>query len=192
MTPRRTELIVIGASWGGQKALEALIGALPATLPCPVAVAQHRAATDSPDVAGGLAKVCALAVRDALDKDALAAGHVYVAPADYHLLVEARGSLALATTAPVNSARPSIDVLFDTAAAAYGPAAAGVILTGGSADGAAGLARIQAHGGVALVQDPATAECAIMPTAAVAATNTPLVLPLERLAQELVRLAELR
>lgn len=192
MTRRRTELIVIGASWGGQNALEALIGALPASLPCPIAVAQHRAATDSPDVAGALAKVCALTVRDALDKDALAAGHVYVAPADYHLLVETRGALALATMAPVNSARPSIDVLFDTAAAAYGAAAAGVILTGASADGAAGLARIEARGGMALVQDPATAECAIMPSAAVAATTAPIVLPLDRLAEELIRLAELR
>ena len=91
MMRRRMELIVIGASWGGQKALEALVGALPAGLPCPIAVAQHRAATDSPDVAGGLARACALTVRDALDKDALAAGHVYVAPADYHLLVEAAG-----------------------------------------------------------------------------------------------------
>lgn len=192
MTRRRMELIVIGASWGGQKALEALVGALPAGLPCPIAVAQHRAATDSPDVAGGLARACALTVRDALDKDALAPGHVYVAPADYHLLVEARGTLALSTTAPVNSARPSIDVLFDTAAAAYGGAAAGVILTGASADGAAGLARIEAHGGMAFVQDPATAECAIMPAAAVAATSGPIVLPLDRLAEELVRLAELR
>jgi two-component system chemotaxis response regulator CheB len=186
---RRTELIVIGASWGGQKALEALIGALPADLPCPIAVAQHRAATDSPDVAGGLARVCALPVSDALDKDLIAPGRVYVAPADYHLLVESRGSLALATTAPVNSARPSIDVLFDTAAEAYGPATAGVILTGASADGAAGLASIEARGGVVMVQDPATAECGVMPAAAVAATSAPLVLPLAELARELIRLA---
>jgi two-component system chemotaxis response regulator CheB len=189
---QRTEIIVIGASWGGQKALEALIGALPAGLGCPIAVAQHRAATDSPDVAGGLARACALPVSDALDKEVLAPGRVYVAPADYHLLVESRGALALATTAPVNAARPSIDVLFDTAAAAYGPAAAGVILTGASADGAAGLARIEARGGVVMVQDPATAECAIMPAAAVAATASPLVLPLAGLARELVRLAEQR
>ena len=83
-------------------------------------------------------------------------------------------------------------MLFDTAAAAYGAAAAGVILTGASADGAAGLARIAAHGGMAFVQDPATAECAIMPAAAVAATSGTIVLPLDRLAEELVRLAERR
>lgn len=188
----RIELIVIGASWGGQKALETLAAALPAGLSCAIAVVQHRAATDSPDVAAGMARVCVLPVRDAFDKDPLEAGHVYVAPADYHLLVETRGSLALATTAPVNSARPSIDVLFDTAAAAYGAGAAGVILTGASADGAAGLARIQARGGLAVVQDPATAECGIMPAAAVAATTAPLVFPLDRLADELVRLAEPR
>jgi len=188
----RIELIVIGASWGGQKALEALVAALPAGLPCPIAIAQHRAATDSPDIAGGLARVCPLPVRDAFDKDRLEPGHVYVAPADYHLLVEARGSLALATTAPVNSARPSIDVLFDTAATAYGSGAAGVILTGASADGAAGLARIQALGGLAFVQDPETAECAIMPAAAVAAATAPIVLPLDRLAHELVKVAEPR
>jgi two-component system, chemotaxis family, protein-glutamate methylesterase/glutaminase len=114
---------------------------------------------------------------------------VYLAPADYHLMVEERGAVALATSEPVHSARPSIDVLFDTAADAYGRLAAGVVLTGASRDGAAGLAHINAAGGVTVVQNPTTAECPIMPAAALAATPGAVVLSLEHIGPHLARLA---
>ena len=117
-------------------------------------------------------------------------GSVYLAPADYHLLIEERGQLALSTEAPVRSARPSIDVLFETAADAYGPELVGVLLTGASADGAEGLAAIKARGGRAIVQDPASAECATMPAAGISATRVDYVLPLEASGGYLVSLVE--
>lgn len=182
------ELVVIGTSWGGLRALQVLLRDLPAQLPCPIVIAQHRAADDTLDLAALLARGSTLPVTDAGDKEELVGGRVYLAPADYHLMVEARGAVALSTSEPVHSARPSIDVLFDTAAAAYGAALAGVVLTGASADGAAGLAAIQRAGGAAIVQDPSTAECPIMPQAAVAATRRAKVLPLEGIASHLARL----
>jgi two-component system chemotaxis response regulator CheB len=124
-------------------------------------------------------------VEEAEDKQPIEAGRVYLAPADYHLLVEGT-SFALSTEAPVLSARPSIDVLFESAADAYAGRLIGVILTGASDDGARGLARIARAGGLAVAQEPATAECAVMPLAAISATHTRHVMPLERIAPFLV------
>src|SRR5690349_12467116 len=160
------ELVVIGASLGGLDAVAAVLAGLPPEFRLPVVVAQHRSAADSGDLPGMWQRSTALRVCDAEDKAAIVAGHVYVAPADYHLLVEAPGQLALSTDAPVHWARPSIDVLFQTAAEAYGERVIGVILTGASADGSQGLRAIRRHGGCALVQEPASAECAVMPRAA--------------------------
>jgi two-component system chemotaxis response regulator CheB len=129
-------------------------------------------------------------VVEAEDKMALEAGIVYLAPADYHLLVEERGRLALSVDPPVRSARPSIDVLFETAADAYGAALLGVLLTGASADGADGLARVKALGGRAIVEDPSTAECRTMPAAGLAATAVDYVLPLRDIGSHVVTLVE--
>ena len=124
---------------------------------------------------------------EAVDKDPLMAGCVYVAPADYHLLVEP-GCVALSTEAPVNHSRPSIDVLFDAAAHVFGERVIGVVLTGSSADGAQGVASIKARGGVVIVQDPATAEARVMPAAAIAAAAVDQVLPVEAIGAALVEL----
>ena len=180
------ELVVIGASWGGVRALGTVLGALPPTFKPAIAVAQHRG-PDAPS--GGLADVLSsrtrLPVHEAVDKEPLLAGHVYVAPADYHLLVE-WGSLALSTDAPVQYSRPSINVLLESAADTYGPEVIGVILTGASDDGAAGLARIRHRGGVGVVQDPETAERRQMPDAALAAGGALRVLPLDQIAPFLI------
>jgi two-component system chemotaxis response regulator CheB len=184
-------LVAVGTSLGGLNALTVLLGALPATFAVPVVIAQHR--TPSPD-GGGLVQLlqdhARLTVIEADDKMALEPGTVYLAPADYHLLIEEDGLLALSTDPPVWSARPSIDVLFQTAADAYGPAAVGVLLTGASADGAAGLAAVKGRGGRVIVQDPATAECRTMPAAGLAATAVDYVLPLARIGEHLVTLVE--
>ena len=176
------ELVVIGASWGGVRALGTVLGALPRTFRPAIAVAQHRGA-DAPS--GGLADVLAcrtaLPVHEAVDKEPIVPGHVHVAPADYHLLVE-RGTLALSADAPERYSRPSINVLFESAADAYGPEVIGVILTGASDDGAAGLARIRQRGGVGVVQDPETAERRQMPEAALAAGGAHRVLSLDQIA----------
>lgn len=187
----RPELIAIGTSLGGLHALMALLSGLPASLSVPVVIVQHRGpAAGGEGLAPLLRAHTPLAVVEAEDKMPIESGTVYLAPADYHLLVESRGLLALTTEAPVRSARPSIDVLFESAAQAYGPSLLGVLLTGASADGAEGLARVKARGGCAIVQDPASAECHIMPAAALAATAVDYVLPLPHIGQRLVALAE--
>ncbi|MFN2628055.1 MAG: chemotaxis protein CheB [Gaiellaceae bacterium] len=182
------ELIVIGTSWGGLQAVSRLLDELPREVEQPIVVAQHRSA-ESADL--GLAHLLqnhtVRLVEDAVDKVALEPLHVYLAPPDYHLLVE-HGSLALSTEAPVQFARPSIDVLFESAADAYAERVIGIVLTGANDDGAAGLRRIKECGGVVIVQDPASAERRRMPDAAIAATVADAVLPVEEMAPFLLGL----
>jgi two-component system chemotaxis response regulator CheB len=187
MTPR---IIVIGTSLGGLNALITLLRRLPASLPVPIAVVQHRGVGDEGALADLLNRDSRLRVVDAEDKMPIVPGHVYLAPPDYHLLVEEDGTFALSTDSPVRSARPSIDVLFESAAHAFGAQAIAVVLTGASADGADGLRCINEKGGLAVVEDPSTAECAIMPAAALAAAPVASVLPLNRIADYLAALAD--
>jgi two-component system chemotaxis response regulator CheB len=186
------DLVVVGTSWGGLQALELLLARLPDELDAPIAIAQHRGPDAVPDgLARLLSRHCRRAVSEAEDKDPIEPRRVYLAPPDYHLLVQ-RGSFALSTEDRVAFARPSIDVLFETAAVAYGAGVAGVVLTGANADGATGLARIVAHGGHAIVQDPVTAERPTMPAAALARVPRARVLPLERIPRALADLCLVR
>jgi two-component system, chemotaxis family, protein-glutamate methylesterase/glutaminase len=175
------DLLVIGASWGGLHAFGRVLTDLPDEVDVPIILAQHR----HPDsVEGTLTQLLQDQTRRVVieveDKLAIEPGHVYVAPPDYHVLVE-RGRLALSVDERVRFARPSVDVLFESAADAYGPGVIGVILTGANDDGARGLARIKRLGGVAVVQDPAGAARRAMPDAAIAATVADAVLPLEEI-----------
>ena len=181
------ELIVIGASLGGLTALGTLLGALPADFPLPIAVVQHRHKDSDGALRAVLQRATALAVHEAEDKQPIQPGKVSLAPADYHLLVEP-GAYALSVDQPVGFARPAIDVLFESAADAYGAQLIGVVLTGASDDGAQGMVAVKAHGGLAIVQDPATAECAVMPAAALAAAAVDHVLPLAAIGPLLTRL----
>lgn len=186
------ELVAIGASWGGLQAVGSLLASLPAHFGAAVVVAQHR----RPDTAENtlaqlLDRRSALIVSEAEDKVELQAGRVLVAPPDYHLLVEP-GAVALSIDARVHFSRPSIDVLMATAADAYGPRVAGVVLTGANADGADGLARIAARGGRTLVQDPDEAERRTMPAAALAAVPGAELLALADIGPRLVELAGAR
>ena len=148
----------------------------------PIVVAQHRSPASEDGVLTHLLQhhtrrvVC-----DPDDKTAVEPDHVYLGPPDYHLLVE-NGHLALSTDAPVQFARPSIDVLFQSVADAYGRRAVGIVLTGANADGASGLAAIKQSGGVAIVQDPESSQRRTMPDAAIAATAADAVLPLDEIA----------
>ena len=183
------EVVAIGASWGGLHAVERVLETLPGDFGAAVVIAQHRRSdADDQRLASLLAARCSLQVYDAEDKQALEAGTVLVAPADYHLLVEP-GSVALSVDAPLHFSRPSIDVLLGSAADAYGDRAAGVVLTGANADGAEGLARIASRGGVAIVQDPETAIRREMPEAALAATPSARVLTLDEIGPLLGELA---
>jgi two-component system chemotaxis response regulator CheB len=174
------DLIVIGASWGGLHAIGEVLAALPEDIDVPVAIAQHRQ-----EVGGGLASLLATRTRfpveDAEDKQPIERGRIYFAPPDYHLLIQP-GWMSLSTDERVHYARPSIDVLFESAAEAYRERLIGVILTGANEDGAAGLARVKELGGVAVIQDPASAERHEMPRAALAAISAAdAVLPLEEI-----------
>ncbi len=191
MVPKGTlmpfELVVVGTSWGGFQALKTLLTGLPAGFGCAVAIAQHRSSDPAGDLAAMLQRSCCLPVVEPDDKEEIIPGRVYLAPAGYHLLVEC-GSFALSVEAPVWHARPSIDVLFESAAETYGERVIGIILTGTSQDGARGLAAIKQRGGFAIVQAPDDAERRELPAAALAATRVDRILPLARIAPELASL----
>ena len=181
------QLVVVGTSMGGLRALKVLLGDLPGDFPAPLAIVQHRSA-DSPSTLGAhMQEYSVLPVREVEDKEMIQPGCVYLAPAGYHVLIEA-SAFALSTEAPVAYARPSIDVLFESAADVYGESVVGIILTGASQDGARGLAKIKQRGGIALVQAPETAECPVMPAAALAAAPVDHVLPLAAIAERLTQL----
>jgi len=179
---RPLRAIVIGGSAGGIEALAGLLAALPSPLPVPVLVVLHIAAGSRAQWPLVFPRSSA-PVREAEDKDVAEPGSVFIAPPDYHLLVDVTGTLSLAADERVNLARPSIDVLFESAAWAYGPALLGVVLTGANADGAAGLAAIRAAGGSCWVQKPETAVAQAMPRAALASVPDAQVLSLGEMAQ---------
>jgi two-component system chemotaxis response regulator CheB len=181
------DLVIIGASWGGLHAVGRILSALPADFPAPIVIVQHRQEEATDMLSGLLDRHGPLTVREADDKTELCAGCVHVAPPGYHVLIE-RGHLELSTEAQVRFSRPSIDVAMESAAHAYGDRAIGVVLTGANDDGAAGLAEIRRLGGIAVAQDPETAEKSIMPAAAIARADPQHVRPLEEIAPLLVRL----
>ena len=176
------EVIAIGASWGGLQAVGTLLEGVPAELDQAIVIAQHRSA-ESPR--GGLESLLqrhiARPVSEPHDKEAVEPRRVYVAPADYHLLIDgSRFALSVDGRGPVRL-RPSIDVLFQSVADAYRERAIGIVLTGANEDGAAGLAAIKRNGGVGIVQDPRTATKKAMPEAAIAASQADAVLALEEI-----------
>jgi two-component system, chemotaxis family, protein-glutamate methylesterase/glutaminase len=180
--------VAIGTSWGGLAALRKLLGELPADFGIPIVVVQHRSKDSERLLVQLLQDATDLNVCEIEDKDPLSHGTVYVAPANYHVLIE-DGHLSLTIEEPVRFSRPSIDVMFTSLADTYQSAAIGVVLTGANEDGARGLAHIVERGGRALVQDPKTAEIPIMPAAALRAVPTAEVLPLDALAPRLIELS---
>jgi two-component system chemotaxis response regulator CheB len=185
---RAVDLVVVGSSWGGLRALARLLGDLPADFGPPVLVAQHRQLGAEELLAGLLDAHTPLQVREAEDKSPLRTGCVRLAPAGYHLLVEDR-HLALSCEEEVRYSRPSIDVLFDSAARSHGAAVVGIVLTGANDDGARGLQTLRARGGYGIVQDPDDAESPTMPREALARAGADAVLPLARIGPALVALA---
>jgi two-component system chemotaxis response regulator CheB len=182
-----SQVVVLGASLGGLSAIPVILGALPRDFRNPVVIVQHRAIlSDDAGLVEALQRGCPLMVREVEDKDRLTAGRVYLAPADYHLLIEG-DHLTLSTEARVLHARPSIDVLFDSAAESHAERVVAVILTGASRDGVVGAQKVKERGGIVIVQDPAGAECRVMPSAAIAGVTVDRVLPLEQIAPYLLR-----
>lgn len=181
-------IVVVGTSTGGLKALQTLLGGLPEDFPLPIAIVQHRGKDRESGLCDYLRRHSHLPITEPEDKEEIVPGHTYLAPRDYHLLIENR-SFALSIDPPVIHARPSIDVLFESAADHYQNQTIGVILTGGSYDGAQGLAKIKKQGGIALVEDPESAACREMPRAALDRAAVDKVLPLDEIAPYLQALA---
>jgi two-component system chemotaxis response regulator CheB len=184
------KVVTIGCSYGGLYALMDLLGAMTTDFPAPIAVVQHRSAHDRDEhrLALVLSRYSALPVKDADHGEPIAAPGVYLAPADYHLLVEG-GKFALTVDDVVQYSRPAIDVLFESAARAYGPDAVGVLLTGYGHDGSAGMRAIHSAGGLTIAQDPETALQGAMPRHAIEAGAASEVLALDAIAPRLVELA---
>lgn len=187
---RRLRAVVIGVSTGGVDALKIVVGGLPADFPIPVMVVAHI----SPEADNGLAllldDLCEIRVKEADELEKAEAGTVYIAPPNYHLQVEKNGCLSLSVDPPVRFARPSVDVLFESAADVFGAALVGVVMTGAGSDGSNGLRRVKDAGGVAVVQNPDEAEADSMPRSSIAAAVPDHVTPLAGIAGLLVRLAK--
>ena len=177
--------MAVGASWGGLEALGRLVSGLSPHFGAAVVVVQHRGpSTPEGAMRRYLAERCALPVIDVEDKQPVDRGAVYLGPPDYHLLVD-DGALSLSLDAPVSYSRPSVDVLFETAADSYGRELVAVVLTGANSDGSRGVLSVEAAGGRVLVQDPDEAERPEMPAAAIATGAVHEVLDLVGLARRL-------
>ena len=181
----RVDAVAIGASAGGVEALSVLLPALPASSRLPVLIVLHQP-RDRPSLLVEIfGPKCAVPVREAEDKEPVQPGTIYFAPPDYHMLVDAGPCLALSSDEQVNYSRPSIDVLFESAADVYGERLLGILLTGANEDGAAGVACIRCAGGVTIVEQPDTAQAPSMPASALKRTPVDGILSLPEIAEVL-------
>lgn len=181
LTNRKYEMIVIGSSAGGIDALKRVLARLKTPFAPAIVVIQHIAPAIHTSIADLFKEICSLPVKEAEDKEPIAGGVIYFAPAGYHLLVEKSRTFALSVDSPVHFARPSIDVFMESAAEVYKEQCAGFVLTGANNDGADGLKRIQQVGGMIVVQNPQSAEFKSMPEAALQATETSFVFSLHEI-----------
>lgn len=182
--------MVIGVSAGGMKALSILLSGLEPDFQIPLAIVQHRLASPDNFLITYLDNRCRLTVKEAEEKEKIREGHVYIAPADYHLLIEKDRTISLSVDDPVCFSRPSIDVLFDTAAAAYKEKLIGLILTGANSDGSEGVKQIKAAGGLIIAQNPQNASSAVMPQSAIDTGCVDFILELEEIPHFLEDLLE--
>lgn len=171
-------LLAIGGSAGAITALGLLLPAFHKGYPLPVVIAIHLHPQQDRYYLDHFSERCSLVVKEAEEKERIQPGYIYFAPPNYHLLIEDNETFSLSIDAKVNYSRPSIDVLFESAADAYGPEVIALSLTGANNDGAAGMRRIKEKGGTALVQDPQTAESPFMPKSVIEATPVDFILPL--------------
>ncbi len=187
--PQPVTAVVIGTSAGGPAALQVLLARLDPKLSAAIVVLSH-VGPNGPDLLPDILEpICPLPTRLARERTAVEPGVVYIAPSGYHLLIERDHTFSLSVDPKVHFSRPAIDVLFVSAAAAYGSALAGVVMTGASRDGATGLAHIRKAGGYAMVQDPGEAAFTTMPQSAIEIAGAELCAPLIVIAEHINRLA---
>ena len=184
--------VVFGGSAGGTEAMAVALASLPADYPLPVLAVEHVHETDDGMLADRLARSTALRVIVPCDKQPIEPGCLYVAPANYHMLVERNGTIALSVDERVKWSRPSIDVLFESAALAWGPRLVAVLLSGANDDGAEGLLAVKRRGGLTIAQDPESARYPVMPEAAIAAGAAGEVLNPEEIGALLVEVGTMR
>ena len=165
---KKYSAIVLGTSAGGLSALSVLLADIPARYTVPIIVAQHRSKDSRELFEEVLQSKCHIKIKQAEEKETLANNMVYIVPPNYHLLIESDRTLSLSSDAPVRYSRPSIDVLFESAAIAYGDKLVGIILTGANDDGAVGIRAIANRGGLTIAQNPQEAEYPFMVQAAIA------------------------
>lgn len=189
MSRAPVKAVVIGGSAGAVQALSLILPKLPASYPAPILIVVHVPPDRDNALVQLFASKAAIAVKEAEDKEPALPGVVYFAPSDYHLLVESDGSLSLSSDELVNHSRPSIDVLMESAADAYGAGLVGVVLTGANDDGAKGLKAILDAGGTAIVEDPSDAYASAMPASAHKACPAAQIVRLEAIARSLIELA---
>ena len=182
------EAIVIGVSLGGMKAMKIMFSHLPNGFKTPIIIVQHISAHSDSQWIQLLNETYTIDIKEADEKEKIENGKVYFAPPNYHLLIEKNKTFSLTIDERVNYARPSIDVLFESAAEAYKNKVIGIILTGSNSDGTNGIKRIQKCGGLAIVQDPKTAEAAYMPISAISAIQPDYILSLEDIIKLLIKL----
>jgi two-component system chemotaxis response regulator CheB len=182
------EAIVIGVSSGGMNAMKTMFSRLPADFTIPIVIVQHIGARSENHWISLLNKTSHLHIKEADEKELIVGGNVYIAPANYHLLIEKNKTFSLTIDERVNFARPAIDVLFESAADAYGNSLIGIVLTGSNNDGTAGIKRIHAFGGLTLIQDPQTAESPYMPASAMGAIKADYILSLPDIIGLLIQL----
>jgi two-component system chemotaxis response regulator CheB len=179
--------VAVGVSAGGLGALSKLLGQLPSDFSLPIIVVQHRSKQEKALLEELLQSKCKIRVKQADEKEKIEGGTVYLAPPDYHLLIERDHSFSLSTEPPVMFSRPSVDVLFETAAEVFGPGLIAIVLTGANHDGAAGISQVRQHGGTTIAQDPRTAEFPRMPQAAIQTNCVDRILNLDEIADFLLR-----
>lgn len=191
---KRADVVVVGVSTGGPNALQAVIPMLPSTLPVPVLIVQHMPPIFTKHLADRLNQLSELEVREAAGGESLEPGKVWLAPGDFHMTVQREGAAAricLNQGTPENSCRPAVDVLFRSAAATFGPNVLAVVLTGMGQDGARGCGVVQQNGGRTIAQDESTSVVWGMPGAVVQAGFANQVLPLNRIASEIIQIAQI-
>jgi two-component system chemotaxis response regulator CheB len=188
LTTIRYEAIVIGVSSGGLNAMKFLFALLPSGFNIPIIIVQHIGPRSDLEWINLLSDKNRLHIKEADEKEKIAKGNIYIAPPNYHLLIELDKTFTLSIDERVNFARPSIDVLFESAADAYRSKLIGIVLTGYNDDGANGLKRIKEYGGLTIVQDPSTAEASQMPSSAIAAVEVDYILPLNGIANLIIKM----
>jgi two-component system, chemotaxis family, protein-glutamate methylesterase/glutaminase len=181
--------VVIGTSAGGVEALMRILPSLPATMPVAILIVVHIPRERPSLLTDIFRQKCAMRVEEGIDKADIKPGHIYFAPPDYHMLVDAGPQIALSVDDAIQFSRPSIDVLFESAADVYGKKLLGILLTGGNEDGASGLAYIARCGGMTVLQDPAEAAAPAMPESALKVMTPTHVLRLDEIAALLMTIA---